>query len=137
MKNILEKLGVTIEDLEDSAFELFCGVDNNEKEYRREFRLLVKKYLDDINVLSLLWAGYLLHEKLEKEMPEINREDPSYLVADEILGINIANYIGGTNAIFNLIKYDTKKPGILSKLAPMIDDIVAGLIAGVMTKLYE
>lgn len=135
MKDILEKLNVTIEDLEISAFELSHGL--NEKEARKKFKLLIKKYLNDINVLSLLWAGYLLQEKLRKEMPEVNRNDSVNLVADEILGMSIANYIGGTNAIFNLIRYDTKKPGILSKLDPIIDDIVAGLIAGVMTKLYE
>lgn len=135
MKNILKKLNITIKDLEVSAFKLSHGL--NEKKARKKFRLLIKKYLSDINVLSLLWAGYLLHKKLEKEMPEINRKDPVNLVADEILGMSIANYIGGTNAIFNLIRYDTKKPGILSKLDPILDDIVAGLIAGVMTKTYE
>jgi len=135
MKNILKKLNITKKNLEISAFKLSHGL--NEKEARKKFRLLIEKYLNDINVLSLLWAGYLLHEKLKKEMPEINRKDPVNLVADEILGMSIANYIGGTNAIFNLIRYDTKKPGILSKLDPILDDIVAGLIAGVMTKLYE
>lgn len=134
MKDILEKLGVTEKDLEISAFKLSCGM--NER-VRKKFRLLLEKYLKDINVLSLLWAGYLLHEKLRKEMPEINRKDPVNLVADEILGMSIANYIGGTNAIFNFTRYDTKKPGILSKLDPILDDIVAGLIAGVMTKIYE
>ena len=70
-------------------------------------------------------------------MPEINKEDPASLVADEILGMSIANYIGGTNALFNFKRYDTEKPGILSKLDPMLDDIVGGLIAGIMTKIYE
>ena len=134
MKNILEKMNITEKDMEISAFEL-CS-DLNE-EVKRKFRTLLKKYLNDINVLSLLWAGYLLHEKLEKEMPEINREDPVNLVTDEILGMSIANYIGGTNAIFNLKRYDEKKPGILSKLGPMLDDVVGGLIAGVMTKTFE
>lgn len=30
-----------------------------------------------------------------------------------------------------------KKPGILSKLGPMVDDIFAGLIAGCMSKMFE
>ena len=134
MKNIIEKLSITKKDLETSAFELSHGLN---EEARKKFRLFLEKYLNDINVLSLLWAGYLLNEKLKKEMPEISRKDPGNLVADEILGMSIANYIGGTNAIFNLIRYDTKKPGILSELDPILDDIVAGLIAGVMTKVYE
>ena len=135
MKNILEKLNVSMEDLEISAFKMFHGP--NEEEAKKKFRLLLEKYLNDINVTSLLWAGYLLQEKFGKEMAEINKKDPVNLVADEILGMSIANYIGGTNAIFNLIQYDTKKPGILSELDPILDDIVAGLIAGVMTRIYD
>lgn len=134
MKNILEKLDVTEKDLENAAFELS---DDLSEEVKKKFRLLLETYLNDINVLSLLWAGYLLHEKLEKEEPKINKEDPVNLVADEILGMSIANYIGGTNAIFNLKRYDEKKPGILSKLDPMLDDVVAGLIAGIMTRVFE
>ncbi len=137
MNNILEKLNVTKNDLEMSAFTLIVSPDLDEKEARQKFRTLLKKYLNDINVLSLLWAGYLLHEKFTNEMPEINRTDPVNLVADEILGMNIANYIGGTNAIFNFRRYDTEKPGILSRLEPMLDDIIGGLIAGIMTKVYE
>lgn len=137
MKDILEKIDVTKQDLEKSAFKLVVSPSLNEKEAREKFRLLLEKYLNDINVISLLWAGYLLHEKLTGEMPEINKEDPASLVADEILGMSIANYIGGTNALFNFKRYDTEKPGILSKLDPMLDDIVGGLIAGIMTKIYE
>lgn len=137
MRDILEKLKVTKEDLEMSAFKLHVPHGSDEKEAKRKFGLLLEKYLNDINILSLLWAGYLLHEKLGKEMPEINRDDPVNFVADEILGISIANYIGGTNAIFNFRRYDTEKPGILSKLSPVLDDIIGGLIAGIMTKIYE
>ncbi len=120
--------------MENAAFELS---DDLSEEARKKFRLFLDIYLEDINVLSLLWAGYLLHEKIEKEKPKVNKEDPVNLVADEILGMSIANYIGGTNAIFNLKRYDEKKPGILSELGPMLDDVVAGLIAGIMTKVFE
>ena len=137
MRDILEKLKVTKRDLEISAFKLHVPHGLDDKEARRKFRILLEKYLNDINILTLLWAGYLLHEKLEKEMPEINKDDPVNLVADEILGMSIANYIGGTNAIFNFRRYDTEKPGILSKLDPILDDIVGGLIGGIMTKIYE
>jgi len=137
MRDILEKLKVTKKDLEISAFKLHVPDELDKKKARAKFRLLLEKYLNDINILSLLWAGYLLHEKLEKERPEINRDDPVQFVADEIIGMSIANYIGGTNAIFNFRRYDTEKPGILTKLDPVLDDIVGGLIAGIMTKIYE
>jgi len=137
MRDILEKINVTKEDLEISAFKLVVPSNLNEKKAREKFQTLLEKYLNDINVITMLWAGYLLNEKIAKEKPEINSEDPAYFVADEILGMSIANYIGGTNAIFNFRRYDTEKPGILSRLDPMIDDIIGGLIAGIMTKTYE
>lgn len=39
--------------------------------------------------------------------------------------------------LYLIRKYDTEKPGILTKLDPVLDDIVGGLIAGIMTKIYE
>lgn len=137
MNDILSKFNITKKDLETTAFKMVIPKSLNEKKARLRFRSLLDKYLDDINVCTLLWAGYLLNEKFNEKMPEINKEDPTNLVADEILGMSIANYIGGTNAIFNFRRYDTEKPGILSKLEPMIDDVIGGLIAGIMTKVYE
>jgi alpha-ribazole phosphatase CobZ len=137
MGNILEILNVTIDDLEVSAFELVVSSNISESVARKKFQTFLEKYLNDVNVVVLLWAGYLLNEKITKEMPKINSEDPAYFVADEIIGMSIANYIGGTNAIFNFRRYDTEKPGILSSLDPMIDDAIGGLIAGIMTKIYE
>lgn len=135
MKNPLEKINITRQEIEDTAFELYVGP--KKEEARKIFRQLLDKYLDNINVQSLLWAGILLQEKTDKEMPELNKEDPCYLIADEVLGMNIANYINGTNAIFEFYRYDRKKPGILSKLKLFIDDIIGGLIAGIMSRIYE
>jgi len=137
MNDILEKIHVTTQDLEECGFALVVPSNLNTKQQKKKFRVLVKRYLADINVLSLLWAGYLVHEKFQHEKPEIQKEDPVNLVADEILGMSIANYIAGTNAIFNFRRYDTMKPGVLSTLDPMLDDIIGGLVAGVMTKLFE
>jgi phosphatidylglycerophosphatase A len=49
----------------------------------------------------------------------------------------IAECIGGTYARFEFTRYDQKKPGILSKLGPFLDDAVAGLIAGCTSRLYS
>ncbi len=135
MKNCLEKINITKKELEDTAFEIYVGP--KKEEAKKRFRELLEKYLNNINVQSLLWAGVLLQEKTDKEMPKLNKEDPCYLVADEVLGMNIANYINGTNAIFEFYRYDRKKPGILSKLKPFEDDIIGGLIAGIMSRIYE
>ena len=64
-------------------------------------------------------------------------DDPAYLYTDEVLGLSIANQIAGTKARFNFVRYDQAKPGILYGLGPMLDDIIGGLIAGVMSKIFE
>jgi alpha-ribazole phosphatase CobZ len=64
-------------------------------------------------------------------------DDPSYLYADEVLGMAIANQIAGTKAIFNFKRYDEVKPGIIGDLGPILDDVFAGLVAGCMSKIFE
>ncbi|MBW2975047.1 alpha-ribazole phosphatase CobZ [Candidatus Woesearchaeota archaeon] len=135
MKKALERLNITRQEMEDTAFELYVGP--KKEAAKKRFREILERELNNINIQSLLWAGIMLQEKIEKEMPELNEKDPCNLVADEILGMNIANYINGTNAIFEFYRYDRKKPGILSKLDPFIDDIIGGLIAGIMSRIYE
>uniref|UniRef100_UPI002635B178 phosphatidylglycerophosphatase A n=1 Tax=Thermococcus sp. TaxID=35749 RepID=UPI002635B178 len=76
-------------------------------------------------------AALLLEENFEVE------GDPVNLVADELIGIDVAEYIGGKMALFNFFYYDTKKPGILAELPPFLDDAIGGFIAGCMTKLFE
>jgi alpha-ribazole phosphatase CobZ len=64
-------------------------------------------------------------------------EDPVHLLADELLGIALAEYIGGSKCLFEYIRYDKKKPGILSELGPFMDDIVASLIGATMSTIYS
>jgi alpha-ribazole phosphatase CobZ len=58
------------------------------------------------------------------------------LVADELLGIAIANYIAGAKGIFEFVRFDQNKPGILKKLGPITNDAIGGLIAGVSSNMY-
>lgn len=129
MNEILEKLDIEENELIETAFRLYVSHGLSENEARNIFRNLLDKYLADLNVSSLLWAGILLNEKFKPE----ERVD---LVADEILGMSIANYIAGIRGVFEFVRYDKAKPGILSKLDPFIDDVVGGLIAGIMSKIY-
>ncbi|BAD85047.1 hypothetical protein, conserved, DUF64 family [Thermococcus kodakarensis KOD1] len=125
----LESKGVTLEAMLDTAMELYIG---EEKEAAREkLRGLMLRYLNDINVQALLMAALLLEEGFKVE------GDPVNLVADELIGINLAEYIGGKMALFNFFYYDTRKPGILAELPPFLDDAIGGFIAGCMTKLFE
>ena len=125
----LEFRRITLDKMLDTALELYIG---EEKEaVREELRKLMLRYLNDINVQALLVASLLLEENFEVE------GDPVNLVADELMGIDIAEYIGGKMALFNFFYYDTRKPGILAELPPFLDDAIGGFIAGCMTKLFE
>jgi alpha-ribazole phosphatase CobZ len=64
-------------------------------------------------------------------------EDPIHLIADEIIGMQIAQYIAGTKGIFEFHRFDRHKPGIISELGPFMDDMVCGLVGGIMSSIYS
>ncbi|MCD6524590.1 MAG: alpha-ribazole phosphatase CobZ [Thermococcus sp.] len=113
----------------DTALELYIGYER--ERVRERLRELMLRYLGDINVQALLLSALLLEENFSVE------GDPVNLVADELIGINIAELIGGKMALFNFFYYDTKKPGILAELPPFLDDAIGGFIAGCMTRLFQ
>lgn len=130
MNEILEKLGLSKDELTKTAFELYVSHGLQESMARKEFEKFLEKYLGDINVASLMRAGIFLNENVKLD------GDPVELVADELLGMEIAKYIAGSRGVFEFIRYDQEKPGVLSELPPFLDDIVGGLIAGIMSKIY-
>ncbi|NJE10320.1 alpha-ribazole phosphatase CobZ [Thermococcus sp. MAR1] len=125
----LESKEITLEKMLDTAMELYIG--EGQEGVRKKLRELMLKYLSDINVQALILSALLLEENFTVE------DDPVNLVADELIGINIAEYIGGKMALFNFFYYDTRKPGILAELPPFLDDAIGGFIAGCMTRLFE
>ena len=143
-KSILERLrerGVQIADIANAAFELFVAAPADAKatlELRERFEREVERACSDLNISALIYAAMLLDEAVEKGWfgGEFASSDASCIVADELIGIDIAEYIGGKNALFNFFRYDTKKPGILSRLPVFLDDAVGGLIAGCMSKMF-
>jgi alpha-ribazole phosphatase CobZ len=130
--------GITLEDIVDAAMGLYVSHGMPEEEAAEEIMRKIKKYLTDPNVSSLLLGAILLEDELynKRKNSEI-ADDPVFLLSDEIIGMAIAECIGGTYARFEFTRYDQKKPGILSKLGPFLDDAVAGLIAGCTSRLYS
>ena len=138
----LEERGVTLKDLIDAALELFVphpGVETKEK----AAQLLREEFLDalsDVNVSCLEVACFGAEEDAESGLiPGLTKErfmGRPGLVADELLGITIATYIAGARGIFEFIRFDQAKPGILKKLGPISNDAVGGLIAGVSSNMY-
>jgi alpha-ribazole phosphatase CobZ len=138
----LEKKGVRLDEMVEAALELFVphpGVENKEKATRvikEEF----EDALSDVNVSTLVVACYRAEEDARKgRIPGLTRErftGRPGLVADELLGMTIANYIAGARGIFEFVRFDQSKPGILKDLGPITNDAVGGLIAGCSSNMY-
>ena len=142
--NILAERGITRQELISTCLELFVphpGVESREQA-ERVLRRIFDAVLEDANVCALLEAAFALEEKAERgELYGISSEayssDAVFIVADEIIGMAIAEYIAGTRARFEYVRFDQAKPGLLSSLGPFIDDAIAGLIAGASTLMYS
>jgi alpha-ribazole phosphatase CobZ len=138
----IEKKGITLKDLVNTALELFVphpGVETEEK----AAEILQEEFLDvlsDVNVSCLEVACFRAQEDAEKGLiPGLSKErfmGRPGLVADELLGLTIANYIAGARGVFEFIRFDQAKPGILKKLGPITNDAIGGLIAGVSSNMY-
>lgn len=130
--------GVTREALVEAGMALYVphGLDAAAAALRLE--ALLDRHLRDPNVAALLIGALLLEEELveRREGSELGA-DPVFLVADEIIGMAIAEVIAGTYARFEFARYDREKPGVLGRLGPFLDDAAAGLVAGCTSRLYS
>jgi alpha-ribazole phosphatase CobZ len=134
----MNDVGVVVDDLVDAGMELVVGIEKTQ-EIREKLKKQIFHSLDDLNVVSFIIAGIRLEEDYEKHRVsgvDVD-DDPAYLYSDEVFGMSVANQIAGTKAIFNFKRYDEAKPGIISELGPVLDDVFAGLVAGCMSKVFE
>ena len=115
----LEGYGVTIKNLIDTAIELYIphpGIETQEKAIEL-FKAGFYEALTDVNVSVLEVACFRAEEDGQSGLiPLLSVEQfkgrPG-LIVDELLGMVIANYIAGARGIFEFIRYDQSKPGIL------------------------
>jgi len=138
----LEDRGITLKDMIDAALELFVphpGVETTEK----AVELLKEEFseaLSDVNVSCLEVACFRAEEDAKSGLiPGLTKErfmGRPGLVADELLGMTISNYIAGAKGIFEFIRFDQAKPGILKNLGPITNDAIGGLVAGVSSNMY-
>ncbi|MBC8521555.1 MAG: alpha-ribazole phosphatase CobZ [Methanomicrobia archaeon] len=135
----LEERGIHLEDMVSTALELYVPVEGEvgKEELKKRLEETIKKECSDVNVALLLAAAFRMDEEEIRKgrAGEAGEEDAACIVADELIGIDIAEYIGGKKALFNFFYYDTRKPGILSQLDVFMDDAIGGLIAGCMSKM--
>ncbi|MCZ7391980.1 MAG: alpha-ribazole phosphatase CobZ [Candidatus Methanoperedens sp.] len=142
--SVLEEAGLSEEVLVSAAMELYVphpGVENKDIA-QRVFRRELMHALSDPNLCILLYAGLLLEKageegKLPGMSKEIFNKDLTFLIVDEVIGMSIAKYISGDKGIFEYVRFDKLKPGILSKLGPFMDDVIAGLIGGASANMYS
>ncbi|MGI6022980.1 MAG: phosphatidylglycerophosphatase A [Methanoculleus sp.] len=134
----LEDKGIRRKDIVTAAMELYVSHGIEAEEAADLLDAKIGKAFGDPNVASLLLGAILLEDELywRRKNSEI-ADDPVFLLSDEIIGMAIAEVIGGTYARFEFTRYDQKKPGILNKLGPFLDDAIAGLIAGCTSRLYS
>lgn len=126
----------------EAALSMFVphpGVEDSEK----ATAILVDELYDalsDVNVSTLVVACYRAEEDAkEGKVPGLSVErfqGRPGLVTDELLGMTIANYIAGARGIFEFVRFDQNKPGILSKLGPITNDAIGGLVAGCSSNMY-
>jgi alpha-ribazole phosphatase CobZ len=134
----LQDKGVSLDAIVAAGMELYVPHGMGEADAALNLYKKIQKYLNDPNVSSLVLGAILLEDELYHNRADSEiRDDPVFLLSDEIIGMAIAECIGGTYARFEFTRYDQKKPGILSKLGPFLDDAVAGLIAGCTSRLYS
>jgi len=139
----LEEHGVTLKDLLDTALELFIphpAIETREKAVEL-FKAGFYEALTDVNVAVLEVACFRAEEDgqagLIPLLPKEQFNGRPGLIVDEYLGMTIADYIAGARGIFEFIRYDQAKPGILRKLGPIVNDAIGGLIAGVSSRIYS
>jgi len=139
----LKELGITLDSLTEAIMELLVYHPNmgSKKEILDVLNEELCKALNDVNVASLVLAGIRLEDDGKNGLipglvSNVFSSDPVFLLADEILGMSIANYIAGSKGIFEFVRFDKAKPGIIKKLGPFLDDVIVGLIAGVSSNMY-
>ncbi len=138
----LEKYDISLESLIDCALEMFVphpGIETEEKAAEM-LRDELMDILGDVNVSILITAAFHAQEDAERGLvPGLTQErfkGRPGPIADEILGIAIATYIGGTRGVFEYVRFDQAKPGILKKLGSITNDAIGALVAGASSNVY-
>jgi alpha-ribazole phosphatase CobZ len=138
----LKEQGITMQDLIDSALEMYVphpGIETPEKAAEVLKEELIAA-LSDPNVATLITAAFHAQDDAEKGLiPGLSIEyfmGRPGLVADELIGIAIATYIAGAKGMFEFTRFDQAKPGILKKLGPLTNDPIGALIAGASSNMY-
>jgi alpha-ribazole phosphatase CobZ len=138
----LEQHDIAMQDLMDAALEMYVphpGIETPQKAAKVLEEEIIAA-LSDPNVATLITAAFHAQEDAEKGLiPGLTMEyfmGRPGLVADELMGIAISTYIAGAKGMFEYVRFDQAKPGILKKLGPLTNDPIGALIAGASSNMY-
>lgn len=142
LQEYLEQQGITLDDMINTALEFYVphpGVETKETAIKMLKEELLET-LEDVNVATLEVMAFKAQEEAEAGRipgltPERFKGRPG-LIADELIGLAIANYIAGVRGVFEFTRFDQAKPGILKRLGPLANDAIGGLVAGVSSNMY-
>ncbi|ABR54814.1 phosphatidylglycerophosphatase A [Methanococcus vannielii SB] len=139
---LLSNKGVNFQNMVKCAMYMCICEESEKKQIEKKVLEIMKLQIKNPNVSTLLIAAIILDERGKLGgLPFNYEDDPTYVYADEVIGMAIANEIAGTKATFNFKWYDAKKPGIIGKLDRdgymFLDDAVAGFVSGCMSKTFE
>jgi len=139
----LEEEGITVDEMWNTALELHLPHSMwKVEEMRRRFEDYLNGLRNDVNVNALIYAALLLEQRgysgqIFGLSPGEFGADPVHLLADEMLAMALVQYLAGTRGLYEYIRYERHKPGIIGQLGPFRDDIVAALIGGIMSNIHN
>ncbi|MEZ0319411.1 MAG: bifunctional adenosylcobinamide hydrolase/alpha-ribazole phosphatase CbiS [Pyrobaculum sp.] len=103
----------------------------------------LEEFLRDPNVWALIIAASELDALgYAGGIPGLSAEefaaDTPRIVADELLGVALADYLGGFNTVLTLYWVErVKKKGAFRELGPFTDDVFSALLAAAYLQLYK
>ena len=134
----LSHWGIDLDALVETAMVFYIPDPKFGDIRERLFRELERAFLDP-NIQALLLGALYLEEAASRGEISALRgrygDDPVELLADELIGLEIAQYLGGSRALFEFYRIDRSKPGLIGRLPPFLDDAIGGLLAGVLVKV--
>jgi adenosylcobinamide hydrolase len=135
----LDDVGVTLDSMWQAALTMSVPDTRwSEEVLMQRFKGKMLSLTKDVNVNALVQAAIHMDDMgrsnglcdLEAER---YLEDPAALLADEMMGMGLAEYINGTKGVVEYLRYDRIRPGITSSVGPFLDDVVSALSGSVMS----
>lgn len=99
---LLSNLGVNFDNMLKCGMYMCICDESEKKEIETKFLKIMEKQIKNPNVSTLLISAIVMDERGKNGgLPFDYDSDPTYVYADEVIGMAIANEIAGTKATFN------------------------------------